>query len=74
VAATAAPKAINAPIIGQYYLAFFLGNTLVVWICGFYETMPTTNFWLLHAGFAAGSSLCFVLFKFLADHHLKAQG
>ena len=65
-----APKAINATVIGLYYLAFFLANTLVGWIGGFYETMPTTNFWLLHAGLAAGSGLCFVLFKFLAGHHL----
>jgi POT family proton-dependent oligopeptide transporter len=68
-----APKAINATVIGLYYLAFFLANTLVGWIGGFYETMPTTTFWLLHAGCAAGSGLCFVLFKFIAGHHLEAE-
>ena len=68
-----APKAINATVIGLYYLAFFLANTVVGWIGGFYETMPTTTFWLLHAGCALGSGLCFVLFKFLAGHHLEAQ-
>ena len=45
-----APKAINATVIGLYYLAFFAGNSLVGWIGGFYSTMPTTQFWLLHAG------------------------
>lgn len=25
--------------------------------------MPTTTFWLLHAGFALGSGLCFLLFN-----------
>nr|MBA3273943.1 hypothetical protein [Chthoniobacterales bacterium] len=44
-----APKAINATIIGLYYLAFFAANTMVGWIGGFLETWPTTNFWLLHA-------------------------
>ena len=68
-----APKAINATIIGLYYLAFFAANSLVGWVGGFYETMPTTTFWLLHAGFAAGSGLCFLLFKFIVAHHLEPE-
>ena len=48
-------------------------NSLVGWIGGFYETMPTTTFWLLHAGCALGSGLCFVAFKFIAGHHLEAE-
>jgi POT family proton-dependent oligopeptide transporter len=68
-----APKAVNATIIGLYYLAFFCANTLVGWVGGFYQTMPTTTFWLLHAGFAAGSGLCFVIFKFVVGHHLAAK-
>jgi len=66
-----APKAVNATMIGLYYLAFFAANSLVGWVGGFYQTMPTTRFWLMHAGFAAGSGLCFVLFKFIAGHHLQ---
>jgi POT family proton-dependent oligopeptide transporter len=69
--AKVAPKSINATIIGLYYLAFFTANSLVGWVGGFYEKWPTTNFWLLHAGFAAGSGLCFVIFKFLVSHHLE---
>ena len=49
------------------------GNSIVGWVGGFLETMPTTNFWLLHAAFALGSGLCFVLFKFIAGHHLEAE-
>ncbi len=71
--AKVAPKAINATIIGLYYLAFFFANTMVGWVGGFYQTMPTTTFWLMHAGFAAGSGLCFVLFKFVVGHHLEAE-
>jgi POT family proton-dependent oligopeptide transporter len=71
--AKVAPKAINATIIGLYYLAFFAANSLVGWVGGFYQTMPTTTFWLLHAGFALGSGLCFVLFKFIVAHHLEAD-
>jgi POT family proton-dependent oligopeptide transporter len=58
-----APKAINATVIGLYYLAFFAGNSLVGYVGGFLSTMPVTSFWLLHAGFAAVSGAVFVLFK-----------
>ena len=64
-----APKAINATVIGLYYLAFFAGNSLVGWVGGFLETMPATEFWLLHAGFAAGSGAVFVFFKLFAGRH-----
>ncbi|MFN2622081.1 MAG: peptide MFS transporter [Chthoniobacterales bacterium] len=66
-----APKAINATIIGLYYLAFFAANTMVGWVGGFLEKWPTTNFWLLHGAFALGSGLCFVIFKFVASHQLE---
>jgi POT family proton-dependent oligopeptide transporter len=71
--AKVAPKAINATVIGLYYLAFFVANSLVGWVGGFYQTMPTTTFWLLHAAFAAGSGVCFLLFKFIVAHHLEAE-
>jgi POT family proton-dependent oligopeptide transporter len=68
-----APKAVNATIIGLYYLAFFAGNTIVGWVGGFLEKWPTTNFWLLHAAFAAGAGICFVLFKLIASRHLEVE-
>lgn len=58
-----APAALNSTILGLYYLAFFAGNTLVGWVGGLYTTWPTTRFWLLHAGLAAGSGVAFVIFK-----------
>ena len=63
--AKVAPKAINATVIGLYYLAFFTANSLVGWIGGLYATLPTTSFWLLHVATAVGSGLAFVLFKLL---------
>jgi len=69
-----APKAINATVIGLYYLAFFVGNSIVGWIGGWFETMPTTQFWLMHAGFALFSGLVFVLFKlFLAKPLMSGE-
>jgi POT family proton-dependent oligopeptide transporter len=58
-----APKAVNATMLGLYFLAFFIGNSLVGWVGGFYETMPADRFWLMHAGFAAFSLAVFVLLK-----------
>ena len=69
-----APKAINATVIGLYYMAFFVGNSLVGWVGGWYETMPTTTFWLMHAGFAAASGAVFVLFKLFAGRILAQAG
>ena len=69
-----APKAINATVIGLYYLAFFAGNSLVGWVGGWLETMPATSFWLVHAAFAAGSGAVFVLFKlFLSKRLIQAE-
>ena len=61
--AKVAPKAINATVIGLYYLAFFAANSIVGWIGGFYETMDTVQFWLLHVGTAVGAGLVFVLYR-----------
>lgn len=68
--AKVAPKAINATVIGLYYLAFFTANALVGWIGGFYETMQTTEFWLLHAGLGAGAGVVFALFKLVMGRRL----
>ena len=66
-----APKSVNATIIGLYYLAFFGANKLVGKIGALLTTMPTSRFWLLHAGLALGSGLCFVIFKLVAGRSLR---
>lgn len=58
-----APKQIGATVIGLYYLAFFIANALVGWVGGFYSTLPTTTFWLIHAGSGAIGLIAFVAFK-----------
>ncbi|WP_347302208.1 peptide MFS transporter [Croceibacterium sp. TMG7-5b_MA50] len=65
-----APAALNATVIGLYYLAFFSGNALVGRVGTWFETMPVERFWLLHAGFAAASGIVFVLFKLLVAPRL----
>ena len=69
--AKVAPKAINATVIGLYYLAFFMGNAFVGWIGGLYSSLPTTTFWLIHVASAVGSGLAFLLFKIVLGHHLE---
>lgn len=68
-----APKAINATVIGLYYLAFFAGNSMVGYVGGWFETMPTTEFWLMHAGFATVAGVVFVLFKLFLAKRLMGE-
>lgn len=58
-----APKALNASIVGIYYLAFFGANLAVGKIGTLFETMPTTQFWLLHMGSAAVALVGFGVFR-----------
>lgn len=60
-----APRQIAGTVIGLYFLAFFAGNSLVGYVGGWFETMPVTQFWLMHMGFAAVAGAVFVLFKLL---------
>ena len=60
-----APKQISGTVIGLYFIAFFLGNSMVGYVGGWFETMPVTQFWLMHMGFAASAGAVFVLFKLL---------
>ena len=68
--ARVAPAALSATIIGVYYLAFFAANNLVGWIGGFLEKMPTTSFWLMHAGFCLTAGIIFLIAGKLFGHLL----
>ncbi len=71
--AKVAPKALNATIIGVYYLTFFLANSLVGWIGGWLDRMPVTHFWLVHAALAGIAGVAFVVFKLLLRNRLAAR-
>ena len=53
----AAPPAINALMIGVYFLSVFAGSLLVGWIGQFYERLSAPVFWLLHAAAAGMAGL-----------------
>ena len=72
--ARAAPAALGSTIIGIYYLHLFAGNQTVGLIGGLLEDMPATNFWLMHAGIAAGAAVVFLIVgrffaKWLSHEH-----
>ncbi len=66
-----APRALNATVIGIYYLTFFSANKIVGVIGGWYSSMPTPQFWLLHVGTAVAGLVGFVLFKLAMGKVLK---
>ncbi len=68
-----APRAITATVIGIYYLAFFTANKTVGIVGGWYSTMDTTQFWLLHVASACVGLVAFVLFKLVLMKHLVRQ-
>jgi POT family proton-dependent oligopeptide transporter len=67
-----APRAINATVIGLYYLAFFTANKIVGYIGGLYSSLPTTTFWLIHVASAVVGLVAFVLFKVLVNDRMVA--
>lgn len=68
-----APRAIIATVIGIYYLAFFSANKTVGIVGGWYSTMDTTQFWLLHVASACVGLVFFTLFKLVLMKHLVRQ-
>ncbi len=69
-----APRAINATVLGIYYLSFFAANKIVGIVGGWYSSMDTVNFWLLHVASAAAGLIAFLAFKlFLVPLLLKPE-
>lgn len=68
-----APRAINATVLGIYYLAFFAANKIVGTVGGWYSTMDTVQFWLLHVATAAGGLVAFALFKWVLAPRLLRE-
>ena len=66
------PRQITSTVIGLYYLAFFVANALVGWVGGFYSTLPTTTFWLIHVGSAAFGLVAFVIFKLALGKQMQS--
>ena len=68
-----APRAIVATVIGIYYLAFFSANKIVGIVGGWYSTMDTVQFWLLHVASAVVGLVGFVVLKLVLMKHLTQE-
>ena len=68
-----APRAIVATVIGIYYLAFFSANKIVGIVGGWYSTMDTVQFWLLHVASAVVGLVGFVTLKLVLKQQLKSE-
>ncbi|MBD3730167.1 MAG: peptide MFS transporter [Sphingomonadales bacterium] len=68
-----APRALNATVVGIYYLAFVLANYVVGEIGGWYSSMDTASFWLVHVASAAVGLVAFVLFKLIYGRQIAAH-
>jgi POT family proton-dependent oligopeptide transporter len=66
------PKQITATVIGLYYLSFFIANAVVGWVGGFYSSLPTTTFWLIHVASAAFGLVAFAVFKIVIGHRMAS--
>ena len=66
-----APRAIVATVVGIYYLTFFTANKTVGIIGGWYSTMDTPTFWLVHVASAVVGLVGFVLFRALIGNRLN---
>ncbi len=68
-----APRALNATVVGIYYLAFFGANKVVGVVGGWYSSMDTVSFWLIHVGAAAVGLIAFAAFKILLGKTLAGE-
>ncbi|MET1756178.1 oligopeptide:H+ symporter [Novosphingobium sp. RD2P27] len=67
-----APRALTGTVVGIYYLAFVGANLVVGTVGGWYSTMDTVQFWLLHVGAATVGLVAFVLLKLTLGKVLNA--
>ncbi|MCJ2183042.1 peptide MFS transporter [Novosphingobium sp. 1949] len=58
-----APRALNATVVGIYYLAFVATNYAVGVIGGLYSSISTEAFWMIHVGAAAIGLVAFTVLK-----------
>ena len=59
----AAPPAVNAMMVGSYYLAIFAGGIASGWLGRFYETVSPSVFWLIHAAVVGAGAVLLFVFK-----------
>jgi POT family proton-dependent oligopeptide transporter len=69
-----APKAVNATMIGVYYLSVFLGSVVSGRLGGLYEKLTASQFWILHAAIVAAGGAIFLVFAPTLRRAFAAEG
>ncbi|GFE81793.1 MFS transporter [Steroidobacter agaridevorans] len=59
----AAPPAVNAMMVGSYYLGLFVGGIASGWLARFYEPLGPVMFWMLHVLVAVAGSLSILVLR-----------
>lgn len=59
----AAPAAVNAMMVGAYYLGIFVGGIVSGWLGRFYEPLQPAGFWLLHAAVAGAGTIVVIFLR-----------
>lgn len=68
-----APRSLNATVVGIYYLAFFMANKAVGVVGGWYSSMDTVSFWLIHVGAATFGLIAFAAFRIALGKTLSGE-
>lgn len=58
-----APAAVNAMMVGAYYLGIFIGGIVSGWLGRFYEPVGPLGFWMIHAAVVASGALFVLLLR-----------
>ena len=70
----AAPPAVNAMMVGSYYLGLFVGGIASGWLARFYEPFGPAMFWLLHALIAVAGAISVLVLRRLFVSVLELGG
>lgn len=70
----AAPVAVNAMMVGTYYLAIFAGSFFSGWLGRLYEVITPANFWLLHGGLVGAGAVILIALRRPLLHAMNLEG
>lgn len=70
----AAPAAVNAMMVGSYYLGLFVGGIASGWLARFYEPFGPVTFWFLHVLVALAGSLSVLVLRGVFVKVLELEG
>ncbi|MBL4836141.1 MAG: peptide MFS transporter [Kordiimonadaceae bacterium] len=68
-----APDAVNAMLVGSYYLSLFIGGMVSGWLGRFYEQVSEPTFWLIHAAIVGAGAVLVALFRRPFTRNLKLE-